>query len=781
MKESNYHIELHKQLRDKLLVTSRRNRMVYYKEKAFSLNLSKLSNNNKISNNVMGWVESQKILSSFNLDTVAKAEHREEFNKTVSSLRRESNKKLTHFSMSNQSVCICFLNWKRSDRGTTHEVRSPLLTCSTSLEKGRGKNGHYELSFDDRKFKVNPFIIHILKTEFGITLPSFVDPNKESIVKFFNILDGQLARIDKMVSITSSDVLSDELWTLDFSQAIIDDISFPNESLIAEYDYMLNDPCFSADDSAESFSKLFSLKPKNMIGKQDVATFYSQYMVVPSDATQTKAIQYARKGESYIVQGPPGTGKSQTITNLIADFVVRGKKVLFVCEKQAALEVVDNKLKNVGLGDLSFLVTDSCADKKSFIKSLKSVYSKCLDYEFDNTPDIERKQLATRLDIESDEETLSEFIDSNSKFITNQFYRRINHILSSGNFDKARKVIEHEISKKRNYKSIMAMFNGYSGELVSELKPIMLMNVDSISENFGVDYEQFDVVIFDEASQIRLEDCAPIAYKASQMIIVGDEQQLAPTSFFMKKSDSDDELLVDINGSDINLNLYSENLLEQANTLMPSVMLKYHYRSQHGNLIEFSNKHFYNGELVTVASQISDGGIGFHHIEDGIYEDRKNNDEAKYIAEQLKDILMSDSDNSVGVVAFSEAQKVEIQNEIDILCGEDQEFSTKYYEESQKSFEPLFIKNLENVQGDERDTMIISICYGYNDEGKMRMNFGPINKEGGGNRLNVVFSRSKKNMMIVSSIKHHDIDSSNEGALLLKDFLNYAENVSEIA
>ena len=175
--------------------------------------------------------------------------------------------------------------------------------------------------------------------------------------------------------------------------------------------------------------------------------------------------------------------------------------------------------------------------------------------------------------------------------------------------------------------------------------------------------------------------------------------------------------------------------------------------------------------------------ISFHLLENGLYEDRRNPNEAAYIAQLVRELLRREAKLSIGVVAFSEAQQAEIENALSRLADQDNDFAarveTEYVREENDVFCGLFVKNLENVQGDERDIIIMSVCYGRDVNGRMLMNFGPINQRGGEKRLNVIFSRAKHHMAMVSSIRHHDITNDyNDGAKSLKNFLQYAEAVS---
>jgi predicted DNA-binding WGR domain protein len=238
------------------------------------------------------------------------------------------------------------------------------------------------------------------------------------------------------------------------------------------------------------------------------------------------------------------------------------------------------------------------------------------------------------------------------------------------------------------------------------------------------------------------------------------------------------------------------------------VMLGWHYRSRYETLISFSNHAFYGAGLLTIpdktihhsvkapieiqkpedarqhANDLYDRSISYHHLPNSVYEKRINLDEANYIAQLVKELLLKGVPESIGIVAFSQEQQHTIEDALVQLASKDKKFEQQleeaYNRTEEDQFVGLFVKNLENVQGDERDIIIMSVCYGFDSRKKMIMNFGPINKKGGEKRLNVIFSRAKKHMAIVSSIKHFNITNEyNEGASYFKRFLHYAELISE--
>ncbi|QJE97133.1 DUF4011 domain-containing protein [Luteolibacter luteus] len=374
-------------------------------------------------------------------------------------------------------------------------------------------------------------------------------------------------------------------------------------------------------------------------------------------------------------------------------------------------------------------------------------------------------------------------------------------------YSAGRRELEHEFGKTMRYKSIRDLAAGESGEVVRDLKPIWLMSPLSVSDALPMEPDLFDVVIFDEASQIPVEDAVPAAYRAPQVIVVGDEMQLPPTSFFSSGSDAEDEITVEEEGESVSVLMDADSFLTQCARNLPSTLLAWHYRSRYESLISFSNAAFYGGELYTIPDRqmalddkaellvespmeaaelvpaILGRPISYIRCSKAPYIDRRNPAEAAVVAQLVRELLVSGNKLSIGVAAFSEAQQGEIESSLESLAKEDSAFGTlleaEYVREEDDQFCGLFVKNLENVQGDERDIILMSVCYAPDTDGKMRMNFGPINQRGGEKRLNVIFSRARHHMVLVSSIGHQQITNDyNDGARALRNFLHYAESLS---
>jgi predicted DNA-binding WGR domain protein len=375
-------------------------------------------------------------------------------------------------------------------------------------------------------------------------------------------------------------------------------------------------------------------------------------------------------------------------------------------------------------------------------------------------------------------------------------------------YSLGRRALEHEFGKSMRFRAIRELVDGDTALVIQDLKPVWLMSPLSVSDTLPLTTDLFDVVIFDEASQVPLEESVPTLFRGKQVIIVGDEMQLPPTDFFTARQSRDEgEVVVEEEGQSINYDLDSESLLNHAARNLPSTMLGWHYRSRSESLISYSNWAFYDARLLTVpehrlpvttrsADPFTAGEpraadidlllsrpLSFHLLKDGIYDQRRNSKEADYIADLVADLLKRGAGLSIGVIAFSEAQQSEIEASLNRLAQDDDEFRALYESELEREvdgqFVGLLVKNLENIQGDERDVIILSICYGPGPIGKMIMNFGPINKNGGEKRLNVAFSRAKQYMAVVSSIQHAAITNDyNDGANCLKTYLRYSEAMS---
>lgn len=337
-------------------------------------------------------------------------------------------------------------------------------------------------------------------------------------------------------------------------------------------------------------------------------------------------------------------------------------------------------------------------------------------------------------------------------------------------------IIRREAEKKTRHRPIRTLL-AEAGRVSQQLKPCFMMSPLSVSQFLPPDLT-FDVVIFDEASQVRPGDAIGSIYRGRQLIVAGDNRQLPPTSFFDRIGDVDDTYDSDA------LDLFDSVLdLCRSAAQVPDLPLRWHYRSRHESLITFSNREFYGGSLITYPGAVTDGddlGVVFRHVPNGVYERggaRDNPIEAATVVERVLWFAEHHPDLSVGVVAFSEAQATRIGWEIEAARRQRPDLDAWFQEDRLDGF---FVKNLENVQGDERDIILFSVGYGFDEAGKLTMNFGPLNQEGGHRRLNVAITRARRRVEVISSITAADIrDTPSAGVGHFKRYLDYAERGAE--
>ncbi|ORJ60305.1 DUF4011 domain-containing anti-phage protein Hhe [Geothermobacter hydrogeniphilus] len=334
-------------------------------------------------------------------------------------------------------------------------------------------------------------------------------------------------------------------------------------------------------------------------------------------------------------------------------------------------------------------------------------------------------------------------------------------------------LIRHEIGKKKKHIAIRSLLKR-APESILALKPCFMMSPVSVAQYLEPGKFQFDLVVMDEASQIRPEDALGSIARGKNLVVVGDPKQLPPTSFFQKVIDEEEE------NETVSLQV-SESILDTVTPMFKNRRLRWHYRSRHESLIDFSNKHFYGSDLILFPSpfqESEDLGIRYRRVSKGRFNKRRNVEEAKRIVNDLVLQLVERPGESVGVVAMNTEQRDEIERQLDQALKDDDRART-YYEQNRGCEEPLFIKNLENVQGDERDVIFISMTYGPEQiGGRIMQRFGPINSDVGWRRLNVLFTRSKKRMHVYSSMTSGDIlvgSESSRGVAALRAFLEYCE------
>ena len=705
---------------------------------------------------------------------------------------------------------------------------------------------------------------------------------------------------------------------------------------------------------------------------------------VEADSSQMKAIRDALDGRSFVMQGPPGTGKSQTITNIIANALYHGRRVLFVSEKKAALEVVQSRLEAIGLGALCLelhsnkarkslvlekmektLETKASSVRSSFAADAKSVsesrsrldhhlnalhssvntvwtlYDAVSQYlassesipcrnmpnvvlssmSLDSVRDmtaavrdyaaavghISVEEIRDLLDLPLKEYTpalsdslkaeMERLLETRGKIMFLLRSHRLSRMLGIdlwrgsgmkkvdslrdkvrrwyGSMDRLRdyaiynrhrallrscglgliasdfengviepallpdflmKSLRRSFAKDRIARdSHLSMFCGdlfgntvsdyreaesrfrkssraeicrklYSGieslardtsdpeltilrkamrngargmslrtlfskipGVLPRLCPCMLMSPLSVSQYLAASPNLFDLVIFDEASQMQTCEAVGSIGRGRSLIVAGDSKQLPPTTFF-------ETLSFDMDNADRE---DMESVLEDCISLsMPSNMLRWHYRSHHESLIAFSNSKYYGNALLTFPSTDDlTSKVTLCRV-DGLYErggSRQNKKEADAVVAEIKRRLENEPGRSIGVITFSQPQQVVVERCLDAMLRNNPGLE----QVALQMKEPIFVKNLENVQGDERDVILFSVGYGPDRYGRMPMNFGPLNQKGGWRRLNVAVSRARYEMKVFSSIAPEDIRTdynTPKGVIGLKDFLRYASD-----
>ena len=405
------------------------------------------------------------------------------------------------------------------------------------------------------------------------------------------------------------------------------------------------------------------------------------------------------------------------------------------------------------------------------ISSFRKGYSKALISQIIDSSEVLRS--FSGLVFEKKINELSKVNDDFEKLTRQEIYIRIAKNLpdlsKDANISSTLGILQHAIKSGGRGVSIRTLFSQI-GELILKLCPCVLMSPLSCAQFLDPDKSgMFDVVVFDEASQLPTCKAIGVIARGEEAVIVGDPKQMPPTSFFTEQI-GDDE---DYETEDL------ESILDDCLAIsMPQMFLAWHYRSRHESLITFSNKSFYEGRLYTFPSpddrqskvtMVSCGGS----FDSG--KTRTNRTEAQAVIDEIK-LRAHDpelSKYSVGVVTFNIQQQTLIEDLLDEEASKD----TVLEKWAFGSEEPVFIKNLENVQGDERDVILFSVGYGKDETGKLIMNFGPLNRDGGWRRLNVAVTRSRIEMKVFSSISPEEIrinETSSEGVKAFKRFLQYA-------
>ncbi|MGI6877182.1 DUF3320 domain-containing protein [Microbacterium sp. gxy059] len=333
-------------------------------------------------------------------------------------------------------------------------------------------------------------------------------------------------------------------------------------------------------------------------------------------------------------------------------------------------------------------------------------------------------------------------------------------------------IIRREAEKKRKHMPVRQLISD-AREVILAMHPCFMMSPLAVSQFLPSD-ELFDVVIFDEASQVLPGDAINSVYRGASLIAAGDQKQLPPTSFFDVSSDAEDDDAEEDYAKDF------ESILDlmKGSGSFSTQSLRWHYRSRHEHLISYSNTSFYENRLITFPGAIresDDLGVTFIKV-DGTYRrsgPRDNPIEAREVAKRVVHHYETRSEKSLGVVAFSTTQRDAIEAAVELARRERPHLDGYFGHDRADAF---FVKSLEEVQGDERDVIIFSIGYGPDEHGKVHRNFGPVNRNGGERRLNVAVTRAKELVEVVASMTAGDIgEVPSTGARHLKRYLDFAE------
>lgn len=335
-------------------------------------------------------------------------------------------------------------------------------------------------------------------------------------------------------------------------------------------------------------------------------------------------------------------------------------------------------------------------------------------------------------------------------------------------------LLTRELTKKRRHLPCRKLFERLPN-LLARLKPCVLMSPLSVAQYLDPGLPPYDLIVFDEASQIPVWDAIGAIARGSQVVVVGDSKQLPPTSFFCI-GDSEDDVPDEDNIEE------AESILDECEaTAMPRHPLTWHYRSRHEALITFSNHHYYDSRLNTFPcadAEVEHLGVHWRHVPGGFFErggSRTNRAEAEAVVAEVVARLRDPrrQDHSIGVVTFNQTQQNLVEDLLEVARARHPEIEPFFGNVE----EPVFVKNLENVQGDERDVILFSVAYGPDQAGKVSMNFGPLNRDGGERRLNVAITRAREQLVVFSTLQPDMIDlarTSAKGVAHFKRFLDFA-------
>lgn len=436
-----------------------------------------------------------------------------------------------------------------------------------------------------------------------------------------------------------------------------------------------------------------------------------------------------------------------------------------------------NRLENEQLGELARLIASGCVPKEAAQDQFYSAtYEAIMRSIYEAYPSLKG------FDGRSHEEIVKRFREldrQRAEFAAREV--ELAHFQRIPRSDAAigeMSILRHEMQKKSRHLPIRKLI-GKAGRTIQAIKPVFMMSPLSVAQFLEPGAVEFDLLLIDEASQVRPADAVGAIGRCKQIVVVGDDKQLPPTSFFDKLVSNVDE---DDEEDDASITANIESVLGLCSRRFNPRMLRWHYRSRHHSLIAVSNHEFYDDKLLIIPSPhgvTEELGLHFRHVVDGVFDrgqKRDNRIEALAIAKACVEHVRKWPNLSLGVGAFSVAQRDAIEAELERLRGHNPDVDCLL--SSAPNGERFFVKNLESLQGDERDVIFISIGYAKDASGYPSMNFGPLSKQGGERRLNVLISRARERCEVFSSMTADDIkldQATSRGAAVLKTFLKYAQ------
>lgn len=571
------------------------------------------------------------------------------------------------------------------------------------------------------------------------------------------------------------------------------------------------------------------------VGEPDITdtTEADLALPLPADGSQIKAVAWAAAGRTFVLEGPPGTGKSQTITNLIAHALHQGQKVLFVAEKQAALDVVARRLRQVGLGGVCLDLYGKGQTSRAVRAHLRAASEPVgAESPTDDNGSVRlaerRRDLAERLaaypsdlreagpsgvaQLDSAERTAAarEFVAASDEFrdalrseIAAGVARRAHadegeqaHAAradhhahgavetgavpetrgdqadapaddASGRSERTGIEALRDEVRTAHASGLQELIAGHI-DAILRVTPCLLMSPTTVAQYLPARPGLFDIVVFDESSQIRVSAAVGAMGRARAAIVVGDAQQMPPSELFTVSGGEDDDA-----------DEQESILLEAHRAGLASLRLERHYRSRSEVLVSFSNRHYYDGTLATFPTPprtFTDTGVELLRVygsfEQGRGGRKLNIIEANAVIDEVRTILAENPESSVGVMTFNTSQAEYILEKLEADPSESVRAALE------REDEPLFVKNLENVQGDERDYIVFSLTYSRDADGRLPSNFGLLARAGGERRLNVAVTRARVRNVLFASFDPPDIADSDasRGPAHLREYMESALN-----